>query len=166
MSFSQLVAFESIEAARDAIVNEEAEALLRKSHSEQFSWLESTFGLKLREGLRQWSDFVELTERRNLFVHARGVVSRQYLDVCHRHQVRVGDELSLGKRLHVTPKYFARAHGCVLEIGVMLGHVLWRKMFPACLLDADKHLNSVVTNSWKSAVTMWLLPFWTLQLVL
>ena len=143
ISFSQLVAFESIEAARDAIVNEEVEALLRKSHSEQFSWLESTFGLKLREGLRQWSDFVELTERRNLFVHARGVVSRQYLDVCHRHQVRVGDELSLGKRLHVTPDYFARAHGCVLEIGVMLGHVLWRKMFPACLLNADKHLNGV-----------------------
>lgn len=143
ISFSQLVAFESIEAARDAIVNEDVESLLRKSHSDQFSWLESTFGLKLREGLRQWPDFIELTERRNLFVHARGVVSRQYLDVCRRHQVRIGDELSLGKRLHVTPDYFTCAHGCVLEIGVMLGQVLWRKMVPTCLLDADKHLNSV-----------------------
>ena len=65
--FAQLVAFESLDAARDAIVNEEVEALLRKSHSDQFSWLESTFGLTLREGLRQWPHFVELTERRNLF---------------------------------------------------------------------------------------------------
>ena len=51
--FAQLVTFESVEAARDAIINEEVEALLRKSHSDQFSWLESTFGVKLREGLRQ-----------------------------------------------------------------------------------------------------------------
>ena len=141
--FAQLVTFESVEAARDAIINEEVEALLRKSHSDQFSWLESTFGVKLREGLRQWPDFIELTERRNLFVHARGIVSRHYLDVCGRHQVRIVDELRLGKRLHVTPDYFIRAHGCVLEIGVMLGQVLWRKVFPNSLLDADKHLNDV-----------------------
>ncbi|MYN68579.1 MAG: hypothetical protein F4X11_26785 [Acidobacteria bacterium] len=143
MPFSQLVGFESIEAARDAIIYEEVEALLRKSHDEQFSWLESTFKLKLREGLQQWPDFVELTERRNLFVHARGIVSRQYLDVCRRHRVRVGEEMKLGKKLHVTPEYFANAHGCVLEIGVMLGQVLWRKMLPDSLLDADKHLNRV-----------------------
>ena len=143
MSFAQLVGFESIEAARDAIIYEEVDALLRKSHAEQFSWLESTFKLKLREGLQQWPDFVELTERRNLFVHARGIVSRQYLDVCRRHRVRAREEMKLGKKLHVTPEYFASAHGCVLEVGVMLGQVLWRKMFPDSLLDADKHLNVV-----------------------
>ena len=142
--FAQLVAFESVEAARDTIINEEVEALLRKSHS---------------EGLRQWPDFVELTERRNLFVHARGVVSRQYLDVCRRHQVVVSDEMNLGKRLHVSRDYFIRAHSCVLEIGVMLGQVLWRKMFSGCLLDADKHLNDVcyellVERRFDSAVTL------------
>ena len=157
--FAQLVTFESVEAARDAVVNEEVEALLRKSHSDQFSWLESTFGLKLRERLRQWPDFVELTERRNLFVHARGVVSRQYLDVCRRHQVRVTDEVKLGKRLHVSPDYFFRAHACVLEIGVMLGQVLWRKMFSGQLLAADKHLNGVcfellVERRYDSAITL------------
>ena len=99
--------------------------------------------MKLREGLEQWPDFVELTERRNLFVHARGIVSRQYLDVCRRHRVRGREEMKLGKKLHVTPEYFANAHGCVLEVGVMLGQVLWRKMFPDYLLDADKHLNRV-----------------------
>ena len=157
--FAQLVAFESVEAARDAIINEEVEALLRKSHPDQFSWLESTLGLKLREGLRQWPDFVELTERRNLFVHARGVVSRQYLDVCRRHQVHISNEMGLRKRLHVSPDYFIRAHGCVLEIGVMLGQVLWRKMFSDCLLDADKHLNGVcyellVERRYDSAITL------------
>ena len=143
IAFAQLVGFESIEAARDAVIYEEVDALLRKSHAEQFSWLESTFGLKLREGLEQWPDFVELTERRNLFVHARGAVSRQYLDVCRRHGVRAAEGMRLGKKLHVTLEYFANAHGCVLEIGVMLGQVLWRKMFPDYLLDADRHLNGV-----------------------
>ena len=141
--FAKLVEFDSIAAARTAIINEDVEALLRRSHSEQFSWLESRFNLELRKELQEWTDFIELTERRNLFVHARGVVSRQYLDVCRKHRVKFEPEPATGDTLPVTPKYFVRAHRCVLAIGVMLGHVLWRKVLPDCRQQADKHLNSV-----------------------
>ena len=108
ISFVQLVTFESVDAARDAIIAEEVDTLIRKSHVEQFSWLESMFTIKLREGLQQWHAFIELTERRNLFVHAGGVVSSQYLDVCRRHGVPIGAEVTLGSRLHVPQEYFDR----------------------------------------------------------
>jgi hypothetical protein len=74
-TFAELSQFQSMESAREFIVEKEVETLLRKSHSEQFDWLEKRFDIKLREGLAAWPAFVEITERRNLFAHADGVVS-------------------------------------------------------------------------------------------
>ena len=74
LTFAELATFDSIEAAREFVIAAEVEALLRQSHSEQFNGLEEKFGVKLRKDLLEWPDFIELTERRNLFVHARGVV--------------------------------------------------------------------------------------------
>ena len=84
-----ILAFDSISAVREATLNTEVEDLLRKSHPDQFSSLESKFNVELRKGLQEWPTFVELTERRNLYVHARGVVSRQYLDMCRKHGVSI-----------------------------------------------------------------------------
>ena len=77
LTFAQLSAFKSMEEARDFVIEKEVESILRSSHAEQFRWMENRFGLTLTKGLDIWPKFVELTERRNLFVHADGKVSRQ-----------------------------------------------------------------------------------------
>ena len=142
--FAQLVTFESIEAARDAIILSEVEQLLRKSHADQLSWIEKKFAVALKTGdVAEWPVFIELTERRNLFVHTRGVVSRQYIDVCRRNGVQVGSDIEIGKALYVNPKYFLQAQRSVLVFGVMLGHVLWRKVLPEQGEAADKHMNNL-----------------------
>jgi hypothetical protein len=74
LTFSQLSEFGSIDDARNFVVDKEVESVLRKNHTEQFDWLESKFGLRLREDLKAWPAFVEVTERRNLFVHTNGVI--------------------------------------------------------------------------------------------
>ena len=51
--------------------------------------------------------------------------------------------MAVGKTLYVGPKYFRQAHRCVLVLGVMLGHVLWRKLFPEQRKAADKHINNL-----------------------
>ena len=87
LSFSELMGFGSVEAARDHVIEKEIESVLRKSHAEQFDWLETNFKIKLREGLPVWPEFIEVTERRNLFVHTGGQVSAQYLKICRIHGV-------------------------------------------------------------------------------
>ncbi|WP_180102580.1 hypothetical protein [Acinetobacter sp. YH12126] len=79
ISFEELSTLNSIEEAREKIINQEVENLLRESHSKQFDWMESKYNLTLTTGLESWPVFIELTERRNLFVHCNGVVSEQYL---------------------------------------------------------------------------------------
>jgi hypothetical protein len=78
-TLSELVQLGSVEATIEFILSKEIETVIRKSHAEQFEWLESRFGVPLRKDLAIWPTFIELTERRNLYVHNNGVVSAQYL---------------------------------------------------------------------------------------
>jgi hypothetical protein len=90
-----------------------------------------------------WPLFVEVTERRNLFVHTDGVVPHQYLDVCERSSCTVAEDICLGKSLSITREYFTAAYECLYEIGVKLAQVLWRKLEPDKIRSADANLNRV-----------------------
>ena len=130
ISFEDLNQFTSIAEAREYILEKEIEAILRYSHGEQFKWMEKAFNLPLTKELKNWGRFIEITERRNLFVHTDGVVSSQYLTVCFQHKYKIDDSIKEGTRLAVPQKYFESAYECIYEIGVKLGHVLWRKLYP------------------------------------
>jgi hypothetical protein len=140
LTFAQLSDFGSIEAAREYIVEKEIEGMLRDSHGDLFDRLESMFKIELRKGLPAWPVFIELTERRNLFVHTNGMVSRQYLDVCGKHSCQVPVEASIGKPVPLPREYFSTGCDCLLEIGVKLGQVLWRKVVPTAVKNADENL--------------------------
>lgn len=143
LSFTELTEFSSIEAAREYVVEKEIEGVLRRSHPDQFEWMENRFGLRLRKDLPIWPEFVELTERRNLFVHTGGVVSSHYLTVCATHGVQHDNHLAVGDNLDVTPKYFKNACSCLLEISTKLAQVLWRKVDPKSMEIADRSLIEV-----------------------
>jgi hypothetical protein len=137
LSFQEISALGSVEAAREYVLEKEVEAILRSSHADQFKWMETTFKLPLNKGLDCWSTFIELTERRNLFVHTDGVVSSQYMAVCRKHGVKLDPNLKEGKQLWVSQSYFRNATACIYEIGIKLGHVLWRKLLPEERESAD-----------------------------
>ena len=141
LSFTELVALSSVDAAREYVIEKEVETVIRDSHASQFDWMEARFGLSLRKDLLAWPLFIEITERRNLFVHCDGIVSSQYLSVCRKHGVNLPAGMKVGDELGATPDYFSQAVECVLEVGVKLGHVLWRKLKPDQLQEADQQLH-------------------------
>ena len=145
LTFKELTSFVSIEAARASVVEKEVETLLRQSHADQFEETEKRFGVPLRKDLPSWPTFIEVTERRNLFVHCNGIVSAQYLTVCKRHGVDCS-KVKVGKELQVGPKYIKLAYATVLEIGIKLAHVVWRHLKPEEIENADASLNDVCLN--------------------
>lgn len=136
LTLAELSEFGSIDAAREYIIEKEIESVLRKNHSDQFDWLEAKFGLPLRKDLAIWPDFIEITERRNLFVHNDGIVTRHYLLSCQKVGVPL-EGIKRGHRLEASLAYFAKAHDVVHELAVKLGHVSWRKIVPTEQEDAD-----------------------------
>src|SRR5262249_24232637 len=105
------------------------------------------------------SVFIELTERRNLFAHCGGHVSNQYITVCKQHGIATDRLPDVGTRLSVDRKYVSRAYACLFEMAVKLTHVLWRKLLPNELKQADRSLNNIifeliVTEQYSLAITM------------
>lgn len=136
ITFSELMNFGTVENAREYIIDKEIESLLRDSHIAQFEWLSKRLDVKLT-GLPSWKDFVELTERRNLLVHADGRASTHYLEICKQHAIKLDPSIEPGSNLTITPEYYENACDCVAEIGVKLGQVLWRKLLPNELQQAE-----------------------------
>jgi hypothetical protein len=143
MTFAELTKFDSIQAARDYIVEKEVESIIRKSHTDHFIWLERVLGVNLRVDLEAWPLFIELTERRNLFVHCDGVVSSQYIAVCKEQNAKLDDGVGIGTQLDVSKSYLEEAARCVSEIGIKLAQVTWRKLLPGEIDKADHQLNSI-----------------------
>lgn len=143
LTFSQLVEMKSIDNAREFIIDKEVDTVLRKSHSEQFDYLEKLIGIKLREKLPIWQKFIEVTERRNLLVHCDGIISNQYFKNCKDHKCILSEELKVGDRLGVPPEYFREAYECLFEIAVKLSHTIWRKLLADDLKAADRELNDI-----------------------
>lgn len=75
ITFQGLSTFTTLDEAREYFLEKEIEALLRSSHAEQFKTMERLFKINLTKELDAWPVFIELTERRNLFVHTDGAVS-------------------------------------------------------------------------------------------
>jgi hypothetical protein len=141
IKYSDLLMFDSIEQARSSLIDKEVETVLRNSHHDHFAWMENRFGIKLREGLTAWPDFIEVCERRNLFTHTGGIVSQQYLSVCKKHGYK--SDKSVGDKLAADPEYFKSSVKTISEIGIKLGHVLWRKFQETERGEADGALNEL-----------------------
>ena len=145
LKFEDLLKLGSIEGAREFLVEKEVESVIRESHTKQFEWMETRFGLPLRKDLSVWPTFIELTERRNLLVHTDGLVSRQYLEVCLSQAVDITN-LQVGEKLSVDTKYFSQGFSCLFEIAVKLTQVIWRKLAPQDIENADTEFISVTFN--------------------
>lgn len=141
LAYTELIAFTDIGAATAFVVEKEIESVIRKSHTDQFAWLKEKHKTPFNKDLPCWPQFIELTERRNLFVHTDGRVSSQYLSVCAEHKCSIAPNLSVGDQLEVPNDYFLEAYRCIYEIGVKLAHVIWRRL---CQDHIDQSDNNII----------------------
>lgn len=137
LTYSQLKTFNDLNDARDYMIEKEIETVLRESHTDQFKWFEKKLGISLLKDLPIWSTFIEVTQRRNLFVHNDGKVSSQYINICKENKVNLSTDLKIGDSLDVDLQYFEKAFTCLFEIGLKLNQVLRRHLLPNEIKEAD-----------------------------
>ena len=144
LSFKQLLTFDSMDSAKEYLIEKEIESVLRESHNEHFKWLENRLGMKSLRNFDTpaWENFIEITERRNLFVHCDGIISNQYINVCTENKINLSNS-KVGDQLDVSEEYFDKAYYCFFEVGVKLAHTIWRKIKPEEREIADETLNNL-----------------------
>lgn len=155
---NEILDHESIESLRAVVLDKEIETVRRKSYSEQFSDLEKRFSITLRK-FDKWPNFIECSQRRNLFTHCDGVVSKQYIDACKAANYKFTEEPNVGTQLGIGAKYFFEASRLLTEVAVMLGHTLWRKVDPRDISEADSNLSRHIFDflhmeHWNKAISL------------
>jgi hypothetical protein len=141
MTFERLSSFADIEAARLFVLNQEVDKLLHDSRTKQFKWLEENLTVDLRGDTQLWSSFVEIEQRRHMFVHCGGRVTEDYLSECARNGLQLPKDMVVGDMLLNTEMYFHQACSCAVEVGVRLGQVIWRKLLPYDTKPDEKFIN-------------------------
>lgn len=144
-----LFTYETIDELKNHIIDKEVDTLLREGHYEQLLILEKKISIvadkkfTLTTNLPVLSSFIELTQRRNLFVHTNGSATKQYLEISKKWKFETECD-SLNQELIANPEYCQKAYSILYEMSVKLTHVLWRKFVPLERKEADEHLNQII----------------------
>jgi hypothetical protein len=73
----EAVKFDSMEELKEFVINDEIDKAQRENFESQVSWIVSKSNMDdFTSNYPDWPNILELFERRNLFVHANGVVNR------------------------------------------------------------------------------------------
>jgi hypothetical protein len=143
ISLSEALKYESMDELRQVFLDKEIEAIRRKGYIDQFKDLEVRFSIKLTK-FDEWPYFIERSQRRNLFTHCDGIVSKQYLDICREVGCNIKNGIKLGDQLEIGVRYLFQSCMLVAHVGTMLGQTLWRKTIEEELEKADSHLSNIV----------------------
>ncbi|MBZ4414891.1 hypothetical protein [Myxococcus sp. RHSTA-1-4] len=140
ITLREILRSRSINDIKEQAISRDIEQIRRDSYSEQFKTLESRFGIKTLREFKNWSKFIECSQRRNLFTHCDGITSDQYIQVCKREGYSFSTEPPIGERLELRRDYFMDAIDIVYEVGLKLGQTLWRQALPNQLEALDTFL--------------------------
>lgn len=146
-SYRDLQGLDNLTDVRKRIVDKRVETLLRDSHVAQIDWLAKAIKVDTLRAFKGWADFVEVTERRNLFVHANGTVSSQYIENCKKHEAFDRSILE-GNKLVVDKAYFDKAFKVLYKIAIMLSQMVLRTKYKEKVgVDCVTNLNKLLNRS-------------------
>jgi hypothetical protein len=129
ISYRQLLEIKDIEDYKNDLILGEIESLMRDSHYEQVHFLDEKLKLGIESGFTGWKQFIEITERRNLFVHTGGRVSPVYLVNCKKHGVPLDPTIKEDVILGASEDYNAKGVDCFYEMAVRISQAISRRLF-------------------------------------
>lgn len=142
ITYKELIDLKSIDKAIEGVIHKEVENLLRDSHEEQIEYIDEKLKLGISDNFSKLPEFLEIAERRNLFVHTGGIVSQQYIDKCNSFGVDI-EGVNHGTQLDSDMDYFSNAFMVYFEMGLRISQAAYRRLFPNELDKADKALNEL-----------------------
>ena len=139
LTLAELRALGSLDEAQAYLVSQEVDSVLRETLDRQFDYFikRPKVDLTLLNPYR--AEVLETDQRRNLYVHNRGVVNRRYLERVDKELLKKGGAEE-GNVLESYDDYVVPAIDRALLAGVALGQLCWRKWRPDEAGEADSQL--------------------------
>ena len=142
ISVKEVMQMSSFDDVIRKLTDDEVEDVMRGSHNNQIHFIEERLNISIRDHYKEWGEFIEIVERRNLIAHGNYIINSQYVSNCKDHGLDV-DEGQCGERLTLDERYLRRSSDRLLEFGLSLMFVLWLKHFRESSETAYENLNEL-----------------------
>jgi hypothetical protein len=142
LSYKEVLETSSLDELKKELIVREVNQLMRDSHHAQISFLDEKLKLGIEASFEGWRNFLELTERRNLFVHNGGCVNSTYIDNSKRYGFPLNPKYVDGRPLTVSDEYISDTIDCLHELTLRIAQAAARRLFPDCFEEADRSLNN------------------------
>lgn len=142
ISVKSVLSMNSFDDVISTLAEAEVDECMRGSHTSQVSFLEALADIKIREHYERFPEFVEIFERRNLVAHQRLVVNSTYIANCSAAGYDVS-AIKGGDTLQLDSAYLRSSVNVLLEFGLLLLFVVWRKRFKNEGEQAFSELNRI-----------------------
>lgn len=140
VSILDILEADSIDSIKQKYIDKEVENIFREGVDKQIEWFENKVNISdIKSNHKNIDKFMELFERRNLFAHNNGIVNDIYLSKVSK-KYTSDNKISKGDYLRADPRYFYESLDLIIEFGVKLIQVCWRKLVPAESEIADSLL--------------------------
>lgn len=143
---SKIIAAQDISSLIEEAILEEVYHFLRGSHSEQVKYIEDRFSISIKKEWKNWPDFIEVFERRNLVAHGERLFNNRYFEIC-RDNGHKFSESPVGNKVKVTQKYLNSSIDILSEFAILLVFSLWKKHIPEQRDKAFEVLNEIVFDN-------------------
>jgi len=139
LSLAELREIGSVEEAEAFLTAKEVDSVLRESLDSQLQYFSKRFKVDLKALDEHKPVTIEIDQRRNLFVHNRGIVNRTYLE---RVDPKLVEKYEAGKdkKLPIKSDYLRQAMNTVEVAGIVLLQQCWRKWDKTEVASADDFL--------------------------
>lgn len=125
LTFEQLETFDSIEDARNFLIDLKIEEILRGNIESWFNVLKKELNLSLNYIEPHLEYIKEIYQRRNLLVHNGGSVNSVYLS---KVKPELRENLEKGQILQVSQEYLDNAISILEQVFILIGSELWKKI--------------------------------------
>lgn len=128
VAYSEIVSAGDFSQLQSEIIDSMIESIMMDPRSTQIEWLEKYFlDFKLKEIWSEYNKFIEINERRNIYVHNDGYPSKAYVN---RIKSATGKAASVdfSKRLRLTSSYFNEASDILTEALIIISQGVTRKI--------------------------------------
>ena len=122
---NDLISLGSIENAVEHLIEAEISSFLYKSIDDWQQFFKDTIDLDLKNVSVEWGEIVEIYQRRHIFVHNRGIVSKQYLAKVDK---KYKDSIPIGDSLKVDMEYLKLSNDLLLFQGIIIINALWANL--------------------------------------
>lgn len=123
-----LLKAKSLNEVKQKLIRDFIYSFSRSSRIEQIKKFEKQFKINISDKYDRVPAFVEIAERRNLLVHAGGVVSDEYRLILKKFDIPLKFIKEKDGTLYISSSYLKDTIDLLYELGSFLGYALWYKL--------------------------------------